>query len=256
MDAIHNAAESVKGFAQSAMGTITGESRVSDKDILKAADHVDELQQKKLAMEIEAEKDIAKAAKKLNDKQFDAHIKNLDHNKDVGEAVGKYAQEQRRKEMIDAQGAARINEAALEAGHVQRENVIYGDSQMPIKNVANAMEKQLDVQHEQFKKDIAAEKKILSAAEGVEKEAHKQKLKNLEASKEVAEAAQKVEKERQKQIEIDMKADAKIRDAANKVEELKAKQMHQKCEDAINTNAVHGVDSGRVVKVTETTVIH
>jgi len=228
---------------------------VTDKDILKAADHLDKLQQKKLARQIDAEKNVAKAAKKLNDEKFDAHIENLDQNKDVGEAVGKYAQEQRRKEMIDAQGAAKINDAALETGHVQRENVVYGDSHTPIKNVANAMEKELDVQHDQFKKDIAAEKKILSAAEAVEKEAHKQKVKNLEANKDVAEAAQKLEKERLKQMEIDLAADAEISDAARKLEELKAKQMQQRCQETLNTQGVHGVDSGRVV-ITEKTVIH
>ena len=89
----------MKGFAQSAIGTITGESKVTDKDILKAADHVDELQQKKLEKDIEAEKDVVKAAKKLNDEQYDAYLKSLDRNKDVGEAIGKYAQEQRRKEV-------------------------------------------------------------------------------------------------------------------------------------------------------------
>uniref|UniRef100_A0A914UYF7 Uncharacterized protein n=1 Tax=Plectus sambesii TaxID=2011161 RepID=A0A914UYF7_9BILA len=170
----------------------------------------------------------------------------------VGEAIGKYAQEQRRKELVDAQGAARINEAALAAGQVQRENIILGDSHTPIKNVANAMEKQLDVQHEQFKKDIDAEKRILSAAEEVEKEAHKQRLKNLEANKDVAEAAQKLEKERLKQMEVDLKADAKISDAARKVEELKAKQMQQKCQEAVHD--AQAVDGGRVV-VTERTII-
>uniref|UniRef100_A0A914WKZ7 Uncharacterized protein n=1 Tax=Plectus sambesii TaxID=2011161 RepID=A0A914WKZ7_9BILA len=256
MEAIHNAAENVKEFAQSAMDKITGgDGKVTDKDILKAADRVDELQQKRFEKNVEAEKDIVKAAKKLDEEKYDAYLKSLDKKKDIGEAVGKYASEQRRKEMIDAQGAARINDVALETGNIQRENVIYGDSHTPVKNVANAVEKQLDVQHDQFKKDIDAEKRILSAAEEIEKEAHKQKLKNLEASKDVAEAAQKLEKERQKQVEIDMAAEVKIRDAANRLEELKAKQMQQRCQEAIIAPAVVTSDTGRVIHIEKRTAI-
>lgn len=80
-------------------------------------------------------------------------------------------------QLIDAEATAKINQVAAEAVQLQQDHVVLVDSN-PIANkkVAHAIEKEFDLEHKQFKKDVAAEKKILSAAKDMESEVYHQKV--------------------------------------------------------------------------------
>jgi len=251
MEAINNVVVKTKEL-------ILGESEVKPKDIAKAVEKVEHLQHKKLEHDIEAEKKIADAALKLNKKQHDRTIEKLDGTKEISEAAEDFAHEQRKKLLVDVEATEKINEAAAEAQVKKAENFISGDFRILPSNVVHAVEKQYDEQHHQFKKDVHAEKKILSAAKDLEKETYKQKVNLLEADKEVAKAADKVMHEREKKLEQDLKDEEKIRKAAEKVDQLRMKQLEQqeqRCHTAV-ANTTNPADGATVVQVTKTTVIH